>query len=50
MRHEKFSGYYRMQDSLCICSHVNGLLGGLRFPHSPEKWGLTTKEEGCFVT
>lgn len=29
-----------MQDSLCLCSDVNGLLGGLGFPHSPEEWIL----------
>jgi len=34
---EEVSGYYRMQDSLCVCSDVNGLMEELRFQHDPEE-------------
>jgi hypothetical protein len=44
-----------MQDTLCVCSDVNGLVEELGFPHNPEEWrsfidGIETKLESCFVT
>jgi hypothetical protein len=39
-RREKFSKYYRIQDSLCIYSDVNGLVEELGFPHNSEEWRL----------
>jgi hypothetical protein len=40
-RHGKFSRFYRMQDSLCICSDVNGVKEELGFSHHPKGWRLS---------
>jgi len=34
---EEISGYYRMQDSICICSEVNGLMGEMIIQHDPKE-------------
>jgi len=36
-RQEDFQGYYRIQDSFCICGDGNVLMEILGFPHSTEK-------------
>jgi hypothetical protein len=41
-RDEKFSGYYRMQVSLCGCSDVNSLKEETGFPQDPKEWRLLT--------
>jgi len=33
---EEVSGYYRMQDSICFSSDVNGLMEELKFQHDPK--------------
>lgn len=35
---QKCSGYYRMYDSLCVCSGLNGLMEELRFLQYLEEW------------
>lgn len=41
-RDEKFSGYYRMQVSLCGCSDVNSLKEETGFPQDPKELRLLT--------
>ena len=39
-RHEKFSGYYVMENALYACINIHGLMDELVFQHIPEEWRL----------
>jgi len=37
---EEISGYYNMQDSLCVFSDINGLMEELKFQNDSEEWRI----------
>ena len=39
-RHERFSKFYTMKDSLCYCSDVTGLFQEIGYEHHPSHWRL----------
>jgi hypothetical protein len=48
-RNETFSAFYRMQDSLCVCADINGLMNQLGIEHSPQEWRLFIQSESSFT-
>ncbi len=39
-RNEPFSEYYRMEDSLCVCTDINDLMNELGVQRNPSDWCL----------
>jgi hypothetical protein len=39
-RHETFSSFYTVSDSLCYCHDVRGLFADIGIDHNPEEWRL----------
>jgi hypothetical protein len=49
-RYEKFSGYYRMYDSLCFCSNVSSLIEEMAFSHDSDEYFMEPELESRNVS
>ena len=39
-RHQLFSCYFAVEESLCYCSNINGLFSAIGFQYEPKEWRL----------